>query len=70
MNGENEQVQGGAAEGRRFIGVTAVAKRWDVSESTVRRRLEEGYLRALKVGRLYKILLSSVHEYEKNNMNC
>jgi len=49
---------------RKFTSVQVVAKRWNVSENTVRRLIDEGKLTGIKVRRSYKIKYDSVLEYE------
>jgi len=60
MSQEKEAQKGG----RKFTSVQVVAKRWNVSENTVRRLIDEGKLKGIKVRRSYKIKYESVLEYE------
>ncbi len=55
------------ALGRMFMSVQAVAKRWNVSEATVRRLIDEGELSGIKVRKSYKIKLESVNDYESRS---
>jgi len=59
--------RGNTAIGRRYISVQNLAKRWNVSDSTVRRLIEEGELQGIKIRRTFKILLDSVNEYESRS---
>jgi len=51
----------------RFITIQALAIRWGVSDSTVKRLIDEGKLTGIKIRRTYKIKKESVDEYEKEN---
>lgn len=59
--------RGNTAIGRRYISVQNLARRWNVSDSTVRRLIEEGELQGIKIRRTFKILLDSVSEYESRS---
>jgi len=56
-----------ASPGRRFLSVQSVATRWNVSDSTVRRLIDEGELKGIKIRRTFKILAESVCEYESRS---
>jgi len=49
----------------RFISVQQAARRWNVSENTIRRLILENKLSGIKVRRSYGISYESVLEYEK-----
>lgn len=52
-----------------YTTVRATAKRWKVSPMTVYRMVEDGSLRAIRVGgRAIRIPVNAVEEYEKNNL--
>lgn len=53
--------------GRKYTTVQTVARRWNVSESTVRRLIDEGELKGLKIRSSYKILLDSVIDFESRS---
>ena len=53
-----------ATHGRKFISIQLLARRWNVSDSTVKRLIDEGELTGIKVRRAYKIRLDSVLDYE------
>ena len=59
--------RGESAIGRRYISVQNLARRWNVSDSTVRRLIEEGELKGIKIRRTFKILLDSITEYESRS---
>ncbi len=48
----------------KFVTIQALARRWSVSDNTVKRLIEEGELKGIKVRKSYKIFLGSVVEYE------
>jgi len=50
---------------RTFTSVQVIAKRWNVSENTVRRLIDERKLTGIKVRRSYKIRYASVLKYEE-----
>ncbi len=50
---------------QKYLSVTQVAKRWGVSESTVRRLIDEGELGGIRLRYACKISAASVEEYEK-----
>jgi excisionase family DNA binding protein len=52
-------------DAKKFISVQRLAIRWGVSDSTIRRCIEEGDLKGIKIRRTFKIALESVAEYEK-----
>ena len=56
-----------AAHGRKFISIQLLARRWNVSDSTVKRLIDEGELTGIKVRRAYKIRLDSVLDYESRS---
>ena len=65
---KTEEVTGPSGpRSRRFISIQALARKWGVSDSTVRRLIEEGRLRGIKVRRSCKIFIESVEEYEKTS---
>ena len=53
--------------GRKFVSIQTLARRWNVSDSTVKRLIDEGELTGIKVRRSYKIRLDSVMEYESRS---
>jgi len=53
--------------GRKFLSVQSVASRWNVSDSTVRRLIDEGELKGIKVRRTFKILMESISDYESRS---
>lgn len=56
-----------APHGRKFVSIQALARRWNVSDSTVKRLIDEGELTGIKVRRAYKIRLDSVLDYESRS---
>ncbi len=56
-----------APHGRKFVSIQALARRWNVSDSTVKRLIDEGELTGIKVRRSYKIRLDSVLDYESRS---
>ena len=56
-----------AQHGRKFISIQLLARRWNVSDSTVKRLIDEGELTGIKVRRAYKIRLDSVLDYESRS---
>jgi excisionase family DNA binding protein len=48
----------------RFYGVTAVATRWGVSRDTVYRQINDGKLRARKIGRGWSVHGTEILKYE------
>lgn len=53
-----------AAPAKKFISVQALARRWNVSDATIRRLIEEGDLRGVRIRKNRKIAVESVAEYE------
>ena len=53
--------------GRKFVSIQTLARRWNVSDSTVKRLIDEGELTGIKVRRSHKIRLDSVLEYESRS---
>jgi len=53
--------------GRKFVSIQTLARRWNVSDSTVKRLIDEGELTGIKVRRSYKIRMDSVLEYESRS---
>jgi len=66
MDGKKESETASPA-GRKFTSVQAVARRWNVSESTVRRLIDEGELSGVRIRKSYKIKLDSVLDYESRS---
>ncbi len=56
-----------AVLGRKFVSIQTLARRWNVSDSTVKRLIDEGELTGIKVRRSYKIRLDSVLDYESRS---
>jgi len=52
------------APARKYVSIQTLARRWNVSESTVRRLIDEGELSGIKIRRSCKILMDSVLDYE------
>jgi excisionase family DNA binding protein len=53
---------------RPFLTVEQLADRWQVSERTVRRMIERGELRALRVGPQLRVPLEVLDRYEMRRM--
>jgi excisionase family DNA binding protein len=53
---------------RPFVTVEQLADRWQVSERTVRRMIEGGKLRALRVGPQLRIPLDVLERFEAQHM--
>ncbi|GMT42195.1 MAG: hypothetical protein IEMM0002_0606 [bacterium] len=53
--------------GRKFLSIQVLARRWNVSDSTVRRLIDEGQLKGIKIRRTYKILMDSVADFESRS---
>lgn len=51
----------------RFFSIQRLAARWQCSDSTVKRLIEDGQLRFIRVRKSYRVLRSSVLDYEKRN---
>jgi excisionase family DNA binding protein len=51
--------------GPRFYTVEELAQRWQVNQRTVRREIERGRLRAVRVGNLLRIPTEVVARYEE-----
>ncbi len=54
-------------EPRKFITIQTLAARWHVSDTTVKRLIDEGKLTGIRIRRSYKINIESANEYEKEN---
>ncbi|MEW5804610.1 MAG: helix-turn-helix domain-containing protein [bacterium] len=54
----------------KWLTVPSVARRLDMSESSVRREIKSGRLRAYKFGKLIKILESDVLVYRESCIVC
>lgn len=52
---------------KKYLTIQSLAKRWGVSESTVKRMIDEGQLKGLRIRKSYKITLDSVLEYESRS---
>ncbi|MEE8483240.1 MAG: excisionase family DNA-binding protein [Nitrospinota bacterium] len=52
---------------KKFLSIQALAKRWNVSASTVRRIIDEGRLKGIRVRKSFKIDLDSVLDYESTS---
>lgn len=52
---------------RKYISIQTLARRWNVSDSTIRRLIEEGELKGMKIRRTCKILADSVQEFESRS---
>lgn len=52
---------------RKYLSIQTLARRWNVSDSTVRRLIEEGELKGIKIRRTCKILTDSVQEFESRS---
>jgi len=48
----------------KFMTIQILARRWGVSDNTVKRLIEEGELKGIKVRGSYKILIDSAVDYE------
>ena len=53
------------APGRDVLTREQLADRWGVNVRTVAREIERGNLRAFRVGRVVRIPISAIEEYEK-----
>lgn len=47
-----------------FLTVAELAARWKVSERTVRRMVERGSLRGIRIGPQLRILIEAIERYE------
>ena len=52
-------------DGREVLTREEVADRWGVNVRTVAREIERGNLRAFRVGRVIRIPLTAIQEYER-----
>jgi excisionase family DNA binding protein len=48
----------------RYLAIREVADRWSVVPQTVRMRIASGELVAVKVGRVFRVSLAAVEDYE------
>ena len=53
----------------QFLSVDALASRWAVSPDTVYNLIRCGELQASKIGRVWRISLQAVHQYEDRTSN-
>ncbi len=60
------KVTAASAVTQKFLSVAQVAKRWGVSDSTVRRLIEEGRLNGIRLRHARRLSAVSVEEYEKS----
>ena len=56
--------------GRDVLTREQLADRWGVNVRTVAREIERGNLRAFRVGRVVRIPISSIEEYERGATNA
>lgn len=54
-------------QGPTFVSVAVLAKRYAVSQGTIRRMIRLGKLRAIYVGRILRISLESVRKFEADH---
>lgn len=52
---------------RKYLSIQTLAMRWNVSDSTIRRLIEEGELKGIKIRRTCKIFADSVQEFESRS---
>jgi excisionase family DNA binding protein len=55
------------ASGRRYHTIADLAERWRVSERTVRRLIDGGKLRALRIGNQLRVADDVVRRFETRN---
>lgn len=53
-----------AAGVRKFYTIQVLAGRWQCSDSTIKRLIDEGKLRTIRIRRSFRIFKSSVLDYE------
>lgn len=53
-----------AAGVRKFYTIQVLAARWQCSDSTIKRLIDEGKLRTIRVRKSFRIFRSSVLDYE------
>lgn len=52
----------------KYLRTWQVAERWNVSDRTVRRMIEDGRIKnALLIGKYYRIPMKSILDYEEQN---
>jgi excisionase family DNA binding protein len=56
-----------AAPGHRYHTIAQLAERWQVSERTVRRQIERGKLRAIRVGGQLRVADDVLQRFEERN---
>ncbi len=53
----------------RYVSISVLALKWSVSNSTIRRMIEDGSLKALKVGKSFRIHVLELERYEQHNQS-
>ncbi|MBI5178381.1 MAG: helix-turn-helix domain-containing protein [Nitrospinae bacterium] len=56
-----------AGAGRKLLSIAALSRRWSVSDTTIKRLIEEGELKGMKIRRSYRVFMESVVEYESRS---
>jgi len=64
QKGPETKTDGALVPAKKLVPISVLARRWSVSDTTIKRLIEEGELKGIRIRRAYRVFMESVVEYE------